>query len=347
MTEQRPESAPENDVVSLLLRQHQMIRTLCDEVIAASADGRRKPFQRLLQLMAVHEAVEEEIVHPFVRRRVQGATAVVADRLQEERAAKEMLVQLDSMGPAAAGFMPLFDQFRTAVLAHAEKEEISEFAGFGEATRPAERRAMAAAAKVAVALAPTHPHPGVESAGRNLLVGTPLAMIDRARDLIRDALGPKVASWARNGETPAASGTKNKEIVRRLTEAFDAADEPAIRALLTPDFVAHGMPPGFSGNANGWVQLAANLQVALPDNQTTIEDMVAEDDKVTARFTGRGTHKGELFGVPPSNRVVTVTGIEIYRLTGGRVVEYWGEVNMSDLFGPPTPSAAAPGAAQS
>ena len=345
MSEQRPASPPENDVVSLLLQQHQMIRTLCDDVTAATATSRQEPFQRLLRLMAVHEAVEEEIVHPFVRRRVQGATAMVEDRLQEERQAKEMLVQLDSMGPAAAGFMPLFDQFRTAVLAHSEKEESSEFAGLREQARPGERRAMTAAAKVAAALAPTHPHPGVESATGNLLVGTPLAMIDRARDLIRNALGPKAASSAPNGhgETLAASGTKNKEIVRRLNEAFDAADEPAIRALLTTDFVAYGMPPGVSGDANGWVELAAQLNAALPDNHTVIEDMIAEADKVTTRFTARGTHTGELFGVSPSNRTVTVTGIEIYRLSGGQVTEYWAEVNMSDLFGAPSTGAAAPG----
>ena len=100
--------------------------------------------------------------------------------------------------------------------------------------------------------------PAWKTAGRNLLVGTPLAMIDRARDLIRDALAPKVASSAQNGngETLAAFGARTKEIVRRLTEAFDAADEPAMRALLTADFVAYGMPPGISGDANGWVALA-------------------------------------------------------------------------------------------
>ena len=167
------------------------------------------------------------------------------------------------------------------MLAHSEKEESSEFAGFREQTRPAERRAMTAAAKVAVALAPTYPHPGVETAGSNLLVGTPLAMIDPARDLIRDALGLKGGPSAPNGNggTPAASGTGNKEIVRRLTEAFDAADEPAIRYLLATDFLAHGMPP--------------------------------ESKKVTSRFAARGTHTGELFGVPSSNRTLTVTGIEI------------------------------------
>ena len=89
--------------------------------------------------------------------------------------------------------------------------QLCEFAGLREQTRPAERRAMTTAARVAAALAPTHPHPGVESAGRNLLVGTPLAMIDRARDLIRDALAPKVASSAPsgNGETPAPETTRS------------------------------------------------------------------------------------------------------------------------------------------
>jgi steroid delta-isomerase-like uncharacterized protein len=240
--------------------------------------------------------------------------------------------------------MLLFDRFRAAVLAHAEQEETSEFAGLREQIRPAEQRAMTAAAKVAAALAPTHPHPGVESATSNLLVGTPLAMIDRARDLIRDALGPKAGSSAPsgNGETPAAAGTRNKDIVRRLNEAFDAADEPAIRALLTSDFVAHGMPPGVSGDADGWVRVAMQVKGGMPDHQITIEDMVAEDDKVAVRFTDRGTHTGDLFGVPPSNRAVTVTGIEIYQLSGGQVAEYWAEVNMSDLIGPPTTGAAAP-----
>ena len=102
------------------------------------------------------------------------------------------------------------------------------------------------------------------------------------------------------------------------------------------------MSLGVSGDADGWVQLAAQLNAALTDNKTVIEDMVAEDDKVTSRFTARGTHTGELFGMPPTNRPLTVTGIEIYRLSGGQVAEYWAEVNMSDLFGTPTAGAAAP-----
>jgi predicted ester cyclase len=55
---------------------------------------------------------------------------------------------------------------------------------------------------------------------------------------------------------------------------------------------------------------------------------------VAARYTARATHTGELFGAPPSGRTVTITGIEIYRLAGGKITEYWGEANMSELFTP-------------
>jgi predicted ester cyclase len=287
-------------------------------------------------------------VHPYVRRRVQGSTHVVEDRLHEEHEGKQMLVELYSMGPTDVGFMPLFDQFRTAMLAHAEKEETSEFARLREHTRPAERRAMAVAAKVAAALAPTHPHPGIESATKNILVGTPLAMIDRARDLIREAVIPRVTALQdrANGNANASDETKNKEVIRALAEAFDRADEPAIRDHLSADFVAHGMPPGFTGDANGMVQLATQIKAAVPDHKTVIEDLITQGDKVASRFTSSGMHTGELFGVPASNRTVTVTGIEIYRLAGGQVAEYWGEFNMSDLVGPPTPTAPAPGPAQ-
>jgi len=138
--------------------------------------------------MAVHEAVEEEIVHPYVRLRMKGSTTMINERLQEETAAKKTLLALDTLGTDAPGFMPLFEQFQRSLLEHAAKEESSEFAGIRAQAKPAERAAMVAAIKLAAALAPTHPHPGLETAPRNLLVGTPLAMIDKARDLIRQAM---------------------------------------------------------------------------------------------------------------------------------------------------------------
>jgi hemerythrin superfamily protein len=176
------------DVVDLLLDQHRVIRELCDEISSAAVADREEPFRSLLRLLAVHEAVEEELVHPYVKRRVDGAKAAVADRVEEEREVNRMLVALDALGPSDPSFEALFTRFRTALLAHADKEESSEFAGLRSATRPAERSAMAAALRLASSLAPTHPHPGNESTTRALLVGTPMAMIDRARDLLREAL---------------------------------------------------------------------------------------------------------------------------------------------------------------
>lgn len=190
------------DVVDLLLDQHRVIRRLCDEVSAATAAEREQPFKALLRLLAVHEAVEEELVHPYVKRRVEGAKDAVAERVEEEREVNKMLVALDSLGPTNPGFEELFTRFRTALLAHADKEESSEFAGLRTATRPAERTAMAAAVRLASALAPTHPHPGNESTARALLVGTPMAMIDRARDLLREAMAGR--SHGNGSDAPAS-----------------------------------------------------------------------------------------------------------------------------------------------
>jgi hemerythrin superfamily protein len=176
------------DVVDLLLDQHRAIRELCEQVATAPAAERGQPFRSLVRLLAVHEAVEEELVHPYVKRRVDGAKDAVAERVEEEREVNRMLAALDALGPANAGFDELFTRFRSALLTHADKEESSEFAGLRSATRPAERTAMGAALRLASSLAPTHPHPGNESAPRALLVGTPMAMIDRARDLLRGAL---------------------------------------------------------------------------------------------------------------------------------------------------------------
>jgi hemerythrin superfamily protein len=197
---EQPEQIPEppyaqpteprgGDVVDLLLQQHAAIRRLCDAVLSApTGGGREEPFRALLRLLAVHEAVEEEIVHPYVKRRVEGARPDVEHRIDEEREVNRMLVALDALGPDGPGFDDLFARFRTALLAHADKEESSEFAGLRAVTRPAERTAMAAAVRVASALAPTHPHPGNESGPRTVLVGAPLAMIDRARDMLRGAM---------------------------------------------------------------------------------------------------------------------------------------------------------------
>ena len=133
----------------------------------------------------------------------------------------------------------------------------------------------------------------------------------------------------------AGNTASNEKIVQRAFEAFEAADERAMREDLAPDFVSHSAPPGFSTDADGFVELARHMKVGMPDGKLTIQDMFAGADKVAVRFTHTGTQQGELFGVPASNRPLTVRAIEIYRLSDGKIAEYWGEYDTSDLFGPP------------
>ncbi|MEV4096302.1 hemerythrin domain-containing protein [Streptosporangium saharense] len=184
-----PELMGENDVIDLLLRQHALIRDLFDEVKGAAEGERDEPFRRLVRLLAVHETAEEEIVHPYARLKIDDGEEVVADRLAEENEAKHLLTRMERAGTEDPDFLANLAVLREAVTAHARAEERYEFASLRARTTEAERRALAAGVKAAEALAPTHPHPGVESATMNLLVGTPIAIMDRVRDVIRDALG--------------------------------------------------------------------------------------------------------------------------------------------------------------
>jgi steroid delta-isomerase-like uncharacterized protein len=127
------------------------------------------------------------------------------------------------------------------------------------------------------------------------------------------------------------SSDQDKDLVRRMFEAFDAVDNASMDELLSPDFVAHGLAPRFSEDGAGWKQLAAHWAAGFSDEQHGLNDFVAEDGKVAVRWTSRATHSGDVFGIPATNRRVTVTGIEIYRITDGRCSEYWGELNLSDL----------------
>jgi Hemerythrin HHE cation binding domain len=189
-----PESAdtpfptgPDIDVVDLLLTQHARIEEQFLLVIGATGDAKRDAFDDLVRLLAIHETAEEEVVHPVSRGLVDGGDPLIDDRLDEERQAKEMLSQLLKGGVTDEGFDAGLLLLRNAVLTHARYEERYEFAEL-RAKVPADRlRTMATAVRAAEALAPTRPHPGAESAKANVALGPPLAVVDRARDLIREA----------------------------------------------------------------------------------------------------------------------------------------------------------------
>ena len=77
-------------------------------------------------------------------------------------------------------------------------------------------------------------------------------------------------------------------------------------------------------------QEAADFRRGFPDVVSTIEDLIAEGDKVVARWRSRATHQGEYMGIPPSGKAVEFTGISVYRIEGGKIAESW---NSEDQLG--------------
>ncbi|ULR52220.1 hemerythrin domain-containing protein [Streptomyces deccanensis] len=181
--------AADNDVVALLMRQHGDIRNLFDEVEASSGEERRDAFRRLVRLLAVHETAEEEVVHPFAQRSLPGGEKVVEERLAEERAAKETLAALDDVDTDDPKFMPMLLKLRRDVQEHARAEERYEFTHIRRSADAAKLASMAKAVKAAEAVAPTRPHPGVESGAANVMLGPVAALMDRTKDAVRKAMG--------------------------------------------------------------------------------------------------------------------------------------------------------------
>jgi hemerythrin superfamily protein len=177
-----------NDVVGLLKAQHQRIRTMFDAVEQAHGEERQRRFAELRRFLAVHETAEEMVVHPRARLGEDGHEVVDA-RLEEERSAKGVLSKLDAMKTSDADFTPTLAQLRSAVLEHADNEESEEFPILEAETDEKPRAVMADAVRAAEAIAPTHPHPGVESATANFVVGPVASVVDRTRDAVRSVLG--------------------------------------------------------------------------------------------------------------------------------------------------------------
>ena len=179
-----------DEVVAFLKAQHNLIEDMFDEVLLASdPQAREKPFVELRQLLAVHETAEEMVVHPRVRREADAGDEIVDARLAEEHEAKELLAQIEKLHITSQQFIDELTKLRDAVLDHAQHEENEEFPVLEREVDDNDLKRMATAVRAAEAIAPTRPHPGVESAKLNFAVGPFASMLDRARDLIQQAVG--------------------------------------------------------------------------------------------------------------------------------------------------------------
>jgi hemerythrin superfamily protein len=116
-----------NDVIDFLKGQHEQIKGMFEDVIAAKGPAREKLFRSLQSLMTAHEAAEEKVVHPAAKRTIEGGAAEVAARLAEEAEAKKTLAALDKLDVRSAEFETTIKKLRGAVLRHAKSEEKEEF----------------------------------------------------------------------------------------------------------------------------------------------------------------------------------------------------------------------------
>ena len=123
----------------------------------------------------------------------------------------------------------------------------------------------------------------------------------------------------------------NKVLVRRVfEEGFNQGRIELADELIAPDFVDHGAAPGVPDiGPESFKQTMSLFRTAFPDVHVTIDDMIAEGDKVVTRSHWRGTHQGGFFGVPATGKEFTLTSTDILRIQRGKVAEHWG--NEDDL----------------
>jgi steroid delta-isomerase-like uncharacterized protein len=122
------------------------------------------------------------------------------------------------------------------------------------------------------------------------------------------------------------SAEENKTLVRRFFQEFwDQKNVAVADDFIAANHVDHtpGSPPGLPPGPEGFKQFASVYFTAFPDLRITIEDQIAEGDKVVTRWTTHGTNTGSLFGMPATNKSAIITGITVDHMVDGKTVETW------------------------
>ena len=126
---------------------------------------------------------------------------------------------------------------------------------------------------------------------------------------------------------------QNKAIVRRFfDEVLNQKDFGTVDELCAENYVLNVPPNPMIRGQEGLKQFLNTLFTALPDIHYTVEDMVAEGDKVAVRWTCCGTHKGEYMNIAPTLKEITVTGIHILRIASGKMEEDWANVDFLGMM---------------
>lgn len=120
---------------------------------------------------------------------------------------------------------------------------------------------------------------------------------------------------------------ENKALSNRVwEEIWHQGNLSRIDELFAPDAVSHD--PGMDVQGTEAIkQFVASMRAAFPDLHYTVEDQIADGDKVVVRYIGRGTHQGALLGIPPTEKQISYTGIAIQRFADGKIAEQWAEAD--------------------
>lgn len=126
---------------------------------------------------------------------------------------------------------------------------------------------------------------------------------------------------------------QNKALSRRLIEeVFNKANLSAVDEIYAATHVNYDAPPGMPSGVEGTKQFIGMYRAAFPDLHTTIDDQIAEGDKVVTRWTAQGTNTGSLLGMPPTNKRAIITGITIDRVAGRKIAETWNSFDQLSML---------------
>jgi predicted ester cyclase len=140
----------------------------------------------------------------------------------------------------------------------------------------------------------------------------------------------KNAGWPGEEEAAVSSEVEeNKAIVRRFLEATARGDLAAMDEMIAPDFVDRSLMSGQEPDREGFKRSVAEMDAPFTNQCVTIEDQIAEGDKVLTRVTYRATHdQGELLGIAPTGEEWALTAMYVHRIEGGKIAEEWTEASI-------------------
>jgi steroid delta-isomerase-like uncharacterized protein len=122
----------------------------------------------------------------------------------------------------------------------------------------------------------------------------------------------------------------NKEIIRRFYKDFYIDwNMAAVDAVVSPSFISHDWPADGPTGPGAFRDYYSAMRLAVPDAHYVVDDLIAENDKVVVRWRLLGTHERAFNGIPPTGGAITLTGVAVYRLEAGKLMERWV---VSDLY---------------